>query len=138
MKKTKTQHFIEKLKRFAKINLFVQQFRLKTFRWWYWVDLSANVVERLRPVFDTFMMGLIINEVQLFASHKIDSLTKLYWYAGVTIGVRLLSVLYTSIYNRFDWYFTQFGMEAAIHRAFMEKLVYLNWEHIENPVMEKQ
>lgn len=135
---TKLQLFLKKIKRFITINLFVQQIRFKTFKWWYWVDLSASIVERARPIFDTFIMGLVINEVQKFVSGKISDLNTLYWYIGIAVVVRLLSTLYTNIYYRFDWYFSDLAMRADIEKAFMEKLIQLNWEHIENPKMEKR
>lgn len=127
-----------RFKRFVRINLFVQQIRIKTFGWWYWVDLSATVVERLRPVFETFMLGLILNDTQRFVTKEITSLNNLYWYIGLTIGVRLFSSLYTNLYRRYDWYFSVYAMQLAVEKAFINKLIYLDWEHIENPQMEKR
>lgn len=128
----------EKIKRFLRINLFVQQLRFQTFRWWYWVDLAANIIDRSRPIFDTFMLGLIINEVQLFVGKEITSLTNLYWFIGITVGVRIIAGLFGQFYFRFDWFFSYYAMQVAIEKAFMDKLSYLNWEHIENPKMEKR
>lgn len=140
MKKLKSKFTLlsERLYRFWRVNLFVQQFRYKAFKWWYWIDLSASIVERARPIFDTFMMGLVINEVQLYVTQKTTSLNNLYTYIILTLVVRLIVSLYVNFYYRFDWYFANFGMTATIESEFMRKLMYLNWEHIENPKMEKK
>ncbi len=138
MKNKKFSTTIAKAKRFLEINWFVQRFRFQTFGWWYWIDLSATIVDRSRNIFDTYMLGLILNNVQQFALHQDVSLSKIYWYFGITIGVKIIITLYLQFYNRFDPHFSSIKMNNEIEKAFINKLVYLNWEHIENPVMEKR
>lgn len=107
-------------------------------RWWYWIDLIATTLSRLQGIFDAYMMGVVINEVQLFASHQITSLSKLYLYLSVGVFVRLLIQLFLYLHRKFDWFYSVHAMETAIEKAFIHKFLYLNWEHIENPEMEKK
>lgn len=131
------QTWIEKARRFFRVNLFVQKVRYKTFGGWYWVSLFNSVLSRIHPLFDTFMIGLIFNEIQLFLTNSNGSLEKIYWFVGITVVVRLLDRLFSQYFHRMDWYYSTLAMGDMLDKTFMDKLIYLNWEHIENPKTEK-
>jgi len=136
--KAKTVSFWENAKKFIRINIFVQTFRFKAMRWWYWVDLSATLIQRLLPIFEIYMFGIIINEVQIYALRQEGDPNKIFMTIGITVIVRLLAQLYNSLFQRFDWFYSTQAMDTAISKAFIEKLLYLNWEHIETPEIEKR
>ncbi|MCC7303959.1 ABC transporter ATP-binding protein [bacterium] len=136
--KPKATNWWQKLKRFITINVFVQQFRYRTLRWWYWVELSINLLDRLTPTVNTFIFGLIINDVQRYVTGAITSLTNLFWYITISTIFSLFSRISVSLANRFNWFYSVYDIDIETDRLFMNKLTYLNWEHIENPKMEKR
>jgi len=84
------------------------------------------------------MIGLVLNRVQLYALRSEGDLRSIFSTLGIALIVRLAMQLYNSLFQRFDWFYSSQAMEAAIARAFIDKLIYLNWEHIETPEVEKR
>src|SRR4029078_12106534 len=99
--------------------------------------LFEKFIERGRPILETILAGLVINEAQKFILHTSSSLTVFYWLLGILLAQRIFTSIYSTYHDRFIPYKLDFAFPVLVEKEIMNKLIYLNWEHIENPKTEK-
>lgn len=128
---------LQQIKEFLAVNVWVQQFRLKAFGWWYYVDLLYKIADKISDVLDAFLIGLIINQAVILAQSIEKDFTNIQLLAILYVAQMLLRRLIGAFYWRFSWYKNDFGFSTYLDEQVNKKLAELNWEHIENPKTEK-
>ncbi|PIY18451.1 hypothetical protein CO112_00595 [Candidatus Dojkabacteria bacterium CG_4_9_14_3_um_filter_150_Dojkabacteria_WS6_41_13] len=129
--------FSKKLQKFFLVNLWVEKFRMQAFGWWYYIDVLYTLVSKTENVFTLYFIGLILNEIQRLATAETKDLAHIISLAIILTAINLFTRLLSTFYWRFNWYKSELGFGVALERALNDKLISMNWEHIENPTMEK-
>jgi ABC-type multidrug transport system fused ATPase/permease subunit len=133
----KKRSFYARLKRFIAINIWVQKVRKQAFGKWYWFSILHFVVEQFAYVVHILIVGQLLNQGLALLSQGSTDLyplmnTTLFWVAW-----RIFTNIVSTIFYRFDWYYSDYGLEYYVTKKIFNKLLSLHWETIETPRTQK-
>lgn len=128
----------QKAKRFIQVNAWVQKVRIKAVGGWYFFELGYTLFDRLYPLANSYLFALIINEVIRLSTQQEKDITAVVNYAIMTIILNLTLRTLLLIYNRTRIYKVDRPLDYYLEDLLRDKLLELNWEHIETPDGEKK
>jgi ABC-type bacteriocin/lantibiotic exporter with double-glycine peptidase domain len=137
-KKNTARLLMQKIVRFLKVQLWLQKIRIKAIGAWYFFELGYIIIDRLHPLINSYIFALIINEVIRLSTQQTKDISTVVNYAIITIVLNLVMRSLLLIYNRTRSYKIDRPLDYYLEDLLRDKLLELNWEHIETPEGEKK